>query len=458
MSDPGRFPSLDHHNKDITFGPRFIAIVCVLSFMTVAILLGNALVIVSVILFRKLRKTLTSYLILSLAVADVSVGALILPFSTVNSVLGEWIFGEIWCRIWLMLDVFMCTASIYNLVAISIDRYFAIVRPMAYPRLITTRKICCMIFTAWIVSFLICIPPVFLSNEASDNETFLFPADENKHPTVCTPLRNPPTYVIFSAFGSFYLPMALIIILYTRIFLAARKVSLATAKGYMAVSLLKCVPRNFPLNQKIESCSSSSSASSLQPNVLTVKSSGVKQEVLRIHRGKYTKSSFGRVRKFSNLLRRNSVKDQLPPIDETQGRNSLNDEIRSAPIAASLIFFGGITPVNSITNPINNMNSAVAKMVGRKSFIRKLKVEIRSAKTVAVITGCFITSWLGFAIIYLLSAFPFCPNNSCVPEWLSGFFFWMGYVNSGLNVIIYAFFSKQFRGAFMHILHLHKCC
>jgi len=45
-------------------------------------------------------------------------------------VLHYWPFGESWCRIWLAVDVWMCTASIYNLVAISIDRYIAVSRPI----------------------------------------------------------------------------------------------------------------------------------------------------------------------------------------------------------------------------------------------------------------------------------------------------------------------------------------
>ena len=45
-----------------------------------------------------------------------------------------WIFGDLWCSIWLAVDVWMCTASILNLCAISLDRYLAVTRPVSYPQ------------------------------------------------------------------------------------------------------------------------------------------------------------------------------------------------------------------------------------------------------------------------------------------------------------------------------------
>jgi len=48
-------------------------------------------------------------------------------------VLRYWPFGAMWCRIWLAIDVWLCTASIFNLCAISLDRYIAISRPVKYP-------------------------------------------------------------------------------------------------------------------------------------------------------------------------------------------------------------------------------------------------------------------------------------------------------------------------------------
>jgi len=75
-------------------------------------------------------------------------------------VLHYWPFGEPWCRIWLAVDVWMCTASIYNLVAISIDRYIAVSRPVRYASLMSPSRAKLLIIAVWILSFVICFPPL----------------------------------------------------------------------------------------------------------------------------------------------------------------------------------------------------------------------------------------------------------------------------------------------------------
>jgi len=61
---------------------------------------------------------------------------------------------------WLAIDVWLCTASIYNLCAISIDRYLAISRPVKYPTLMSGRRARLLIIAVWILSFVICFPPL----------------------------------------------------------------------------------------------------------------------------------------------------------------------------------------------------------------------------------------------------------------------------------------------------------
>jgi octopamine receptor len=51
-----------------------------------------------------------------------------------------WIFGDVWCSIWLAVDVWMCTASILNLCAISLDRYVAVTRPVTYPSIMSSSR------------------------------------------------------------------------------------------------------------------------------------------------------------------------------------------------------------------------------------------------------------------------------------------------------------------------------
>lgn len=95
-------------------------------FMTIA---GNVLVLFSVFINRRLRTT-TNYLIVSLAVADLLLGLLVLPFSAILEIQHQWIFGSLFCDIWASTDVLCCTASILSLCAISIDRYIGVTKPL----------------------------------------------------------------------------------------------------------------------------------------------------------------------------------------------------------------------------------------------------------------------------------------------------------------------------------------
>jgi len=139
---------------------RFIGPVAVLVAFNLVVVVGNSLVIAAVFTHRNLR-TVTNTFIVSLAVSDLLLGAVVLPFSSVNQVLGWWPFGWIWCSAWLAIDVWVCTASILNLCAISLDRYLAISRPFRYPLLVSPTRAKVAVAVVWTLAMAICLPPLF---------------------------------------------------------------------------------------------------------------------------------------------------------------------------------------------------------------------------------------------------------------------------------------------------------
>ncbi|GFO06596.1 octopamine receptor 1 [Plakobranchus ocellatus] len=136
------------------------------------VLVGNCLVVAAVSTSRKLR-TVTNVFIVNLACADLLLGVFVLPFSAVLEVKDEWVFGNIWCQVWLAVDVWLCTASILNLCCISLDRYLAITRPIRYPSLMSARRAKTLVVCVWIFSFLICCPPLIGWNDNSDTSDAL---------------------------------------------------------------------------------------------------------------------------------------------------------------------------------------------------------------------------------------------------------------------------------------------
>lgn len=97
--------------------------VLVLTAIITLTIVGNILVILSVFTYKPLR-IVQNFFIVSLAVADLTVAILVLPFNVAYSILGRWEFGIHVCKMWLTSDVLCCTASILNLCAIALDRYW----------------------------------------------------------------------------------------------------------------------------------------------------------------------------------------------------------------------------------------------------------------------------------------------------------------------------------------------
>ena len=64
----------------------------------------------------------------------------------------------------------MCTASILHLVVISLDRYIAVTHPITYPNLMTSKKAKLLITGAWILSFVICFPPLVGWNDKDEED------------------------------------------------------------------------------------------------------------------------------------------------------------------------------------------------------------------------------------------------------------------------------------------------
>nr|XP_009663938.1 PREDICTED: D(1) dopamine receptor-like [Struthio camelus australis] len=185
-------------------------------------LLGNTLVCVAVVKFRHLRSKVTNFFVISLAVSDLFVAVLVMPWKAVTEVAGFWPFGA-FCDVWVAFDIMCSTASILNLCIISVDRYWAISNPFRYERKMTQRVASIMIGVAWLLSLLISFIPVQLKWHkdhellSQQEPSFKVTWEEN-----CDSNLN-RTYAISSSLISFYIPVAIMIVTYTRIFRIARQ-------------------------------------------------------------------------------------------------------------------------------------------------------------------------------------------------------------------------------------------
>uniref|UniRef100_A0A3B5AWJ0 G-protein coupled receptors family 1 profile domain-containing protein n=1 Tax=Stegastes partitus TaxID=144197 RepID=A0A3B5AWJ0_9TELE len=200
------FPLLVTSSGGAGRGGLRVLVGCVLFLLIVSTLLGNTLVCAAVIKFRHLRSKVTNFFVISLAVSDLFVAVLVMPWEAITEVTDAWLFGR-FCDVWIAFDIMCSTASILNLCIISVDRYWAIASPFKYERKMTHRVAFVMIGVAWTLSILISFIPVQL----------------NWHRAVLSCVANlNKTYAISSSFISFYIPVVIMIATYTRIYRIAQ--------------------------------------------------------------------------------------------------------------------------------------------------------------------------------------------------------------------------------------------
>jgi len=138
-----------------------IVIVVVMIVVNVATIVGNAFVIVALAKIDALKKMANYQVVISLAVADLLVGFLVMPCAIDSVLVGKWRLGSLWGKLNAFGNFCFCISSIMHLALLSVDRYIAISRPLAYPAIVTKprARIACLLL--WIYSTLWALPPLF---------------------------------------------------------------------------------------------------------------------------------------------------------------------------------------------------------------------------------------------------------------------------------------------------------
>uniref|UniRef100_A0A671DTK9 G-protein coupled receptors family 1 profile domain-containing protein n=1 Tax=Rhinolophus ferrumequinum TaxID=59479 RepID=A0A671DTK9_RHIFE len=186
-------------------GPRLILYTVFASGAVLAVF-GNLLVMTSILHFKQLHSP-TNLLIASLACADFLVGVALMPFSMVS-----------FCTFHTCCDAAFCYSSLFHLCFISIDRYIAVTDPLVYPTKFTVSVSGICIGVSWILP-LAYSGAVFYTGAYDDGLEELSSALNCVGG--CQVVVNQDWVLI--DFLLFFIPTIVMIILYSNIFLVARK-------------------------------------------------------------------------------------------------------------------------------------------------------------------------------------------------------------------------------------------
>ena len=303
----------------------------------------------------------------------------------------------------------------------------------------------------------------------------------------CT-LFNEKGYVIYSALGSFYIPMLFMFFFYWRIYLVASRTTRALKRGYRTTKSSKSSQgggspeermtlriHRGDVNKDGSGPSGQSMTASPRPrtaglfNKPTIIESHCADEVgtemkhfqeqKKQSRRKLPITLYRSPRLTAHLAAQDAASNNQHQLCDTSLNGSGRDHNKLSPTPSINSNMYAASPSSPSTSREGSARLARFSRRANNSHTgkwqaKRFHAETKAAKTVGIIVGGFIICWFPFFTAYLIRAF--CSDD-CIPELLMSVFTWLGYCNSAINPVIYGLFSRDFRRAFKNIVCRCSC-
>ncbi|KAG7154255.1 Histamine H1 receptor-like [Homarus americanus] len=394
------------------WGPGLLAVTG-LALYTLALCtaVGNALVIHAIRTEKRLQ-TVSNLFIMSLAAADLTVGVIVMPISAAYAMMGEWRLGLVVCQFWLAADYTASTASIFNLVILSLDRYWSITAPLRYLRRRTRRRAWVMIGASWTAATAWLVPVLAWHHLALGGI-------RSHPPHVCeTEFSTSAAFKAVTAALNFYLPTALMLYLYCRIFREVQSRQVLgrvpfTSHDLVTDSCSEVERHSRPPHQARNNQSSSHNLPSITAN------------------------NEAREQKWGSSWRLSTL---------SQGANSPRI---TAPATTTTTATNGTRKKRTVACTNSGGGGGGGGGARRVEGVNLAK-ERKAARQLGVIVGAFMACWVPYFTLFPIMAL--C--DTCVPAHAHTATIWLGYLNSALNPVLYPLCNHNFRRAFARMLRL----
>lgn len=139
-----------------------IAVPIIFGLILIFGIIGNGSV-VWIVLRSKQMRTIPNIYIVSLALGDLLLILIAVPFSVFIYMFDEWYFGVTLCKVNFFMETFSLGISVFTLTLLSIDRYLAISYPMQKRSGASVKKTVCRASSVWVMSSCLAIPDVLSS-------------------------------------------------------------------------------------------------------------------------------------------------------------------------------------------------------------------------------------------------------------------------------------------------------
>lgn len=369
------------------------------------------------------------------------------------------------------MDVTCSTSSIFNLVAISIDRYIAVTQPIKYAKHKNNRRVWLTILLVWAISAAIGSPIVLGLNNTP-----------NRIPDQC--LFYNTDFIIYSSLSSFYIPCIIMVFLYYNIFKALRnraRRARATKKPNLGDIKPGSIIENIAHTRSCRFSAVAQAQLTGTPHVQRQDSSGydVAASSTMIHEPLETNSSPSPNPRITSGPPSSSTSSSPPPTrgptsvsSSTQTKRNGNNGGANKQELKRLKSAGSLLPLQLARTP-SVLSSSCKKdrknaSAGSRFTIYKAnkaskkkrekssaKKERKATKTLAIVLGVFLICWVPFFTCNIMDAICTKLTKACQPG-VTAFIItsWLGYMNSFVNPVIYTVFNPEFRKAFRKLISI----
>ncbi|XP_075022759.1 histamine H3 receptor [Calonectris borealis] len=376
------------------------ALMALLIAVTVA---GNALVMLAFVADSSLR-TQNNFFLLNLAISDFLVGAFCIPLYVPYVLTGRWIFGRSLCKLWLVVDYLLCTSSVFNIVLISYDRFLSVTRAVAYrAQQGNTKQAVLKMVMVWVLAFLLYGPAIISWEYVSGRS--IIPTGE--------------CYAEF--FYNWYFLMTASMLEFFTPFISVMFFNLS-----IYLNIQKRTKIRLDIFHEVHNQSFTEETEMSPEEKLSLKCCKWEQkepaETLDLSKSKAQAASTASL----------GAKDLLSTSTESSGKPKCCNK-KSCKNSASTLSLE------------KRMKTVSQSMTQRFRLSRDKKV----AKSLAIIVGIFGICWAPYTLLMIIRA---GCHGHCISDYWYETSFWLLWINSAVNPILYPLCHYSFRRAFIKLL------
>ncbi|NXH88092.1 HRH1 protein, partial [Edolisoma coerulescens] len=439
----------------------------------------NILVLCAVRTEKKLQ-TVGNLYIVSLSIADLIVGAAVMPLNIVYLLSPMWPLGLAACLFWLSMDYVASTASIFNLFILCMDRYRSVQQPLKYLKYRTKMRASLLILGVWLLSFTWVIPILGWHVFANNGQRKV------KEDKCETEFSEVTWFKVLTAIFNFYLPSLLMLWFYCKIFRTVQKhcQHRELTNGAYWSSLDKTTVHQTKMKDEKNTCLQKQILGENTPGTDKQSSPEPQKAEAELHFSNPDRASKalsnGKVLKWS-CFSLTTAKPE-PGLDKA-GKKGVcatkkpgNKEQPGCQDSDS----SGASDNHTFTEVASHAEHSCSSpkraccprgQTERRdsrglAFLRKTwhklhghsrsihwhrNRERKAAKQLGVIMAAFMLCWIPYFVLFMVITF---HDHEQLSE-LHMVTIWLGYVNSTLNPFLYPLCNHNFKKTFKKILHIH---